>query len=76
MVGEGLGVSLVPSLTLNRRPKHIRAIRLVPRRYRTIGVLLPPDGVPSPALTRWLDLVRAKAPAVLREALAEVKSER
>ena len=69
MVGEGLGVSLVPSLALIRKPKQIRAMRLFPRRYRTIGVLLPTDALPSPALNRWLDLVRAKAPAVLREVL-------
>jgi DNA-binding transcriptional LysR family regulator len=69
MVGEGLGVSLVPSLTLIRKPKNIRAMRLVPRRYRTIGILLPADGMPSPALNRWLDLVRGRAAVVLREAL-------
>ena len=77
MVAEGLGVSLVPSLTLNRKLKNIRAIPLVPRRYRTIGILLATDTVPSPALNRWLDLVRAKAPVVLRRALGEkVKGER
>jgi DNA-binding transcriptional LysR family regulator len=69
MVAEGLGVSLVPSLTLVRKPRSIRAIRLVPRQYRTIGVLLATDAVPSPALSRWLDLVRTKAPVVLRETL-------
>ena len=69
MVAEGLGVSLVPSLTLIRKPRNIRAIRLVPRQYRTFGILLPTDAVPSPALSRWLDLVRTKAPRVLRETL-------
>jgi DNA-binding transcriptional LysR family regulator len=70
MVAEGLGVSLVPSLTLIRKPRNIRAIRLVPRQYRTIGILLPKtDVIPSPALGRWLDLVKAKAPVVLREML-------
>ena len=69
MVAEGLGVSLVPSLTLIRRPKNIRAIRLVPRQYRTIGILLATDAVPSPALSRWLDLVRARAPVVLKQVL-------
>ena len=77
MVAEGLGVSLVPSLTLTRKPKNIRAIPLVPRRYRTIGILLATDTVPSPALNRWLDLVRAKAPTVLRERPSEkVKREK
>jgi len=71
MVAEGLGVSLVPSLTLTRKPKEIRAVRLVPRRYRTIGILLAADKAPSPALNRWLDLVRAKAPRVLRETLGK-----
>jgi DNA-binding transcriptional LysR family regulator len=69
MVGEGLGVSLVPSLTLIRKPRNIRAVRLVPRQYRTIGILLATDAVPSPALSRWLDLVRTKAPVLLRETL-------
>jgi DNA-binding transcriptional LysR family regulator len=69
MVAEGLGVSLVPSLTLIRKPRNIRAIRLVPRQYRTLGILLPTDAVPSFALSRWLDLVRTKAPAFLRETL-------
>jgi DNA-binding transcriptional LysR family regulator len=69
MVAEGLGVSLVPSLTLIRKPRNIRAIRLVPRQYRTVGILLPTDAVPSLALSRWLDLVRTKAPVVLRETL-------
>jgi DNA-binding transcriptional LysR family regulator len=69
MVAEGLGVSLVPSLALVRKPKNIRAIRLVPRQYRTIGILLATDAVPSPALSRWLDLVRARAPAVLKQVL-------
>jgi DNA-binding transcriptional LysR family regulator len=69
MVAEGLGVSLVPSLTLIRKPRNIRAVRLLPRRYRTIGILLATDAVPSPALSRWLDFVRTKAPVVLRETL-------
>jgi DNA-binding transcriptional LysR family regulator len=76
MVAEGLGVSLVPSLTLTRKPKKIRALRLLPRRYRTIGILLASDTVPSPALSRWLDLVRAKAPAVLRDTLGAGKEVR
>jgi DNA-binding transcriptional LysR family regulator len=71
MVAEGLGVSLVPSLTLSRKPKNIRAIPLVPRRYRAIGVLLATDTMPSPALNRWLDLVKATAPVVLRRVLGE-----
>jgi DNA-binding transcriptional LysR family regulator len=70
MVAEGLGVSLVPSLTLTRKPKDIRAMHLVPRRFRTIGILLATDTLPSPALDRWLDLVRAKGPAVLQRTLA------
>jgi DNA-binding transcriptional LysR family regulator len=71
MVAEGLGVSLVPSLTLIRKPRNIRAIRLVPRQYRAIGILLATDAVPSPALNRWLDLVKGKGPVVLRRVLGE-----
>jgi DNA-binding transcriptional LysR family regulator len=71
MVAEGLGVSLVPSLSLVRKQKNIRAVRLVPRQYRTIGILLATDAVPSAALSRWLDLVKVKAPVVLRQVLGE-----
>jgi DNA-binding transcriptional LysR family regulator len=69
MVAEGLGVSVVPSLTLIRKPRNIRAIRLIPRQYRSIGILLPTEAVVSPALSRWLDLVRSKARVVLRGTL-------
>ena len=43
MVTERLAVSLVPSLTLTRKPENVRTLGLVPRRYRTIGGLLALD---------------------------------
>ena len=66
MVSEGLGVSLVPSLTLARRPKNVRVLRLSPRQFRTIGLLLPSNTVPSPALERWVDLVSVSCPGILK----------
>lgn len=74
MVAEGLGVSIVPGLTLVRRPKNTRVVRLAPRRFRTIGLLLAPEAVPSAALERWIDLVRAKLPAVVERILSRPRS--
>jgi DNA-binding transcriptional LysR family regulator len=73
MVAEGLGFSLLPSLTLTRRPRSTRVISLLPKLYRTIGLLLPSDPFPSIALERWVELVRGKFSDTLRRALAKVK---
>jgi DNA-binding transcriptional LysR family regulator len=66
MVAEELGVSVVPSLALARRPKNVRVLKLSPRRFRTIGLLLPPKLIRSPALERWVDLVTAVCPEILK----------
>jgi len=69
MVAEKLGVSLIPSLCLRQRPKRTRVVRLSPRRFRTIGLLLAPGLIPSPGLSRWIDLVRAEFSSVLKRAI-------
>jgi DNA-binding transcriptional LysR family regulator len=68
MVAEKLGVSVIPSLCLRQRPKNTRVLRLWPKRYRTIGLLLRKGVMPSPGLTRWIDLVRAAFPALVKRA--------
>lgn len=66
MVAERLGVSVVPSLVLGQRPKKTRVLRLSPRRYRSIGLLLPVGVVPSLGLARWIDLIKAEFAGILK----------
>jgi DNA-binding transcriptional LysR family regulator len=68
MVAEGLGVSIVPSLTLARKPRNVRVLKLVPRRFRMIGLLLPLETIHSSALQRWTDLVKDKFSEILKRA--------
>ena len=58
MVVEGLGVSVVPSNAVQGASKGLRTLRLAPRRYRQIGLLLPNDSPQSPALKTWISLVK------------------
>jgi DNA-binding transcriptional LysR family regulator len=70
MVAENLGVTLIPSLCLRQRPKNTRAVRLRPRRYRTIGLLLATGVIPSPGLHRWIELVKAQFSGIVKRATA------
>lgn len=58
MVGERLGVSLVPSLSLRLPAKGVRALPLSPRRFRKIGLLRSKTSPSTPALEAWLTLTR------------------
>ncbi len=57
MVAEGLGVSLVPASAL-ATSKKIRLVPLSPRRYRSVGILLPPESHRSPVVEAWIGAVR------------------
>jgi len=74
MVAEGLGASIVPSLTLARRPKNVQVLKLVPRQYRVIGLLLAPNTTPSAALQRWIDMVRVRFRSILRDTLSQPRT--
>ncbi|HEY3743410.1 MAG TPA: LysR family transcriptional regulator substrate-binding protein, partial [Bryobacteraceae bacterium] len=58
MVSEGLGVSLVPATAL-AHSKKVRTVPLSPKRYRSIGLLLPPTRTHSPLITAWISVVRS-----------------
>jgi DNA-binding transcriptional LysR family regulator len=60
MVAEDLGVSLVPSLSVNK-VRGCRTLPLQPRRFRNIGMLRSTNPGSSPALEAWMSLVRTKA---------------
>jgi DNA-binding transcriptional LysR family regulator len=57
MVSEGLGVSLAPATALSGSKK-IRLVPLSPRRFRSLGLLLPADASPSVVVTAWTGTVR------------------
>ena len=58
MVAEGLGVSVVPSLSVRNPHRGSRALRLKPRLFRKIGMLRPPGFAATPALLAWSDLMK------------------
>jgi DNA-binding transcriptional LysR family regulator len=58
MVAEGLGVSVVPSLSVRNPHRGSRALRLKPRSFRKIGMLRPPGFAATPALQAWSDLIK------------------
>ncbi len=62
MVAEGLGVTIVPRLSIHNSPPGVRASRLRPRRFRTIGFLLRNDGPHAPTLRAWMALIQSHFP--------------
>ena len=59
MVAEGLGVSLVPSLSVTNLHAGIRTLQLKPRRFRKIGMVFA-AGPRQPAVTAWDELVKQR----------------
>jgi DNA-binding transcriptional LysR family regulator len=57
LVGEGLGVSLIPASTAARAHPSIRAIPFSPSLSRTVGVVWRADHSPSPATRAMRDLL-------------------
>jgi DNA-binding transcriptional LysR family regulator len=57
MVAEGLGVSLVPGLSVSNA-RGCRALALKPRLFRKIGMVRSVSSSSTPALEAWLSLVR------------------
>jgi len=57
MVAEGIGVSIIPSLAAPQMTKGVRAVSLVPKKCREVGLILKrPDNL-SPSLRAWISLV-------------------
>lgn len=55
LVENGLGISILPSLILNRTPYRVCAAELDPPYRRHIGIILPKEGHVSAATLRLLD---------------------
>jgi DNA-binding transcriptional LysR family regulator len=58
MVAQRLGVSILPSLAVQKGYRGVRAVPLSPRQPRRFGQLLARDAVLSPALNAWSTIVR------------------
>jgi DNA-binding transcriptional LysR family regulator len=57
MVAEGIGVSIIPSLAVQQITKGVRAVSLVPKKFREVGLILKrPDSL-SPSVRAWISLV-------------------
>jgi DNA-binding transcriptional LysR family regulator len=57
MVAQRLGVSILPSLAVQKGYRGLRVVPLSPRRPRRFGQLLARDAVHSPALNAWSTIV-------------------
>jgi DNA-binding transcriptional LysR family regulator len=57
MVAERLGVSILPSLAVQKGYHGVRAVPLSPRQPRRFGQLLARDAILSPALNVWSTIV-------------------
>jgi DNA-binding transcriptional LysR family regulator len=57
MVAQGLGVSILPSLAVQKAYRGVRAVPLSPHQPRRFGQLLARDAVLSPALKTWSTIV-------------------
>lgn len=62
LVENGLGISVLPKLVLNRVPYRIRAVKFAPPHIRKIGIVRQKRGRVSPATERlvsfWLEETR------------------
>lgn len=56
MIGEGLGVSLLPQLTLGQLPKTVVAKKLDWPHFRSLGIAVNPRIYSSPAAKAWITL--------------------
>lgn len=58
MVAQGLGVSILPSLAVQKAYRGVRAVALSPRQPRRFGQLLARDAALSPTVEAWSAIVR------------------
>lgn len=59
MVGQGLGVSILPELLLEGRSDGVRVLEISPPVSRTIALAYSPGASPSPIVSRFADCVTA-----------------
>jgi DNA-binding transcriptional LysR family regulator len=58
LVAQGLGVALMPELTLDAVPHRVRQVELDEPIERTIGVALPPGALKTPSVRAFLGTLR------------------
>ena len=58
MVSKGLGISIVPEMILQFRTLSLNKIKLLPRLYRTVGVLLKSHKTASPASLSFIKEIK------------------
>ena len=56
MIGKGLGVSLLPQLTLGQLPETVVAQKLEWPHFRSLGIAVNPRTYSSPAAKAWIEL--------------------
>ena len=56
MVGEGLGVSLMPQLTLDHVPDTVAVRKLEWPHFRSLGIAITPRSYASPAAKAWITM--------------------
>ena len=58
MVSKGIGISIVPQMILDFEPVSLNKIKLLPRLYRTVGVLLKSHKTASPAFLSFISEIK------------------
>lgn len=58
MVGNGLGISILPEMVLHRIPTNIRAIKLEGENYRTIGIATTSFKTLAPATKKFIEYLK------------------
>lgn len=62
MVAEGLGVAIMPELTLDTLPARVRRVPILEHVERSVGVALLPGALKVPSVRAWLLTLRTAFP--------------
>lgn len=65
LIENGLGISILPELVLTRAPYRIRAVELLPRYSRKIGIILQKDGTLSRTAQCFVSSCLPSGPAAI-----------
>lgn len=59
MVSNGLGISIVPKIILNFKQEQLKALKLLPRVFRTVGILIKSHETTSPASLSFIKEIQS-----------------
>ncbi|WP_045516794.1 LysR family transcriptional regulator [Neobacillus niacini] len=59
MVGNGLGISILPEMVLHRVPTNVRALKLEGENYRTIGIAATSFKTLAPATKKFIEYLKS-----------------